>query len=83
MLVSDAAKRGGAASVINYKAKIRNTNFEKDAIDYEGQIELKLKGGKKLVNNFSVKQGPAGDKINFELKVCLLSLPGKIALCYV
>lgn len=68
VLLSDAAKRGGAASTISYKAKATNTNLEKDIINYEGQVELKLNDGKHMLNQFSVKNNPEGDKFKFDLK---------------
>ncbi|KAJ8707317.1 hypothetical protein PYW08_010569 [Mythimna loreyi] len=69
LLLSDAAKRGGAASTIAYKGKVTNTNFENEIINYEGQLEVKLKDGKHLLNTFSLKNNPEGaDKFKFELK---------------
>lgn len=67
-MLSDAAKRGGAASIISYKGKASNTNLEKDIINYEGQVELKLKDGKNLLNTFSLKNNPEGDKFKFDFK---------------
>ncbi|XP_047037209.1 apolipophorins isoform X1 [Helicoverpa zea] len=66
--LSDATKRGGPASIISYKGKIMNTNFDKQIINYEGQVELKLKDGQKMLNTFSLKNVPEGDKFKFDLK---------------
>lgn len=50
-----------------------NTNFEKDTLDYEGQIELKLKNGKQLVNSFSLKNVPIDNgKLKGDVKVRLV-----------
>ncbi|KAH9637818.1 hypothetical protein HF086_017596 [Spodoptera exigua] len=68
VVLSDAAKRGGAASIISYKGKASNTNFDKDIINYEGQVELKLKDGQNLLNTFSLKNNPEGDKFKFDFK---------------
>ncbi|XP_022837131.1 apolipophorins isoform X2 [Spodoptera litura] len=68
VVISDAAKRGGAASIISYKGKASNTNLDKDIINYEGQVELKLKDGKNLLNTFSLKNNPEGDKFKFDFK---------------
>lgn len=70
VVFSDAAKRGGPASTVSYKGKISNTNLDKELVNYEGQVELKLKDGKQLLNTFSVKNNPeGGDKFKFGLKV--------------
>ncbi|XP_075987202.1 retinoid- and fatty-acid binding glycoprotein apolipophorin isoform X2 [Anticarsia gemmatalis] len=76
VLLSDATKRGGAASTISYKGKLSNTNFDKEIINYEGQVELKLKGGKKLLNTFFLKNNPDGDKFKFDFKT---ELTGNLA----
>lgn len=66
---SDAPKRGGPASIISYKAKIAKVNLDKEEIDYEGQVELKLKGGKNLLNVFSFKNIPREDSNALSFKV--------------
>lgn len=71
VVVTDAEKRGGAASTLTYKAKITNTNVEKNTGNYEGQLSLKLKDGKNLENTFTLKNAPEGDKLKFDFKVCL------------
>ncbi|CAH0599019.1 unnamed protein product [Chrysodeixis includens] len=68
VVLSDAAKRGGQASTISYKAKAVNTNLDKDIINYEGQVELKLKDGKHLLYSFAIKNNKDGDKFKFDLK---------------
>ncbi|CAG5023070.1 unnamed protein product [Parnassius apollo] len=68
--LSDAEKRGGPASTITYKGKLINTNIDKDNLDYEGQIELKLRNGKQLLNSFTFKNVPLGeDKFQFDVKI--------------
>lgn len=67
-VLSDAAKRGGKASLISYKAKVTNTNLEKQIIHYEGQIELKLKEGKQLQNAIVLTNDLAGDKFKYNFK---------------
>ncbi|XP_053619006.1 apolipophorins isoform X2 [Plodia interpunctella] len=69
LLISDAPKRGAAGSSIQYRGKVVNTNVEKDVMNYEGQIQLQLKNGKKLVNAFSLVNNPVGDdKFKYEFK---------------
>lgn len=47
-----------------------NTNYEKLELNLEGQIEIKLKDGKNFVNNWYLKNSPAGDgKAKYEYKV--------------
>ncbi|KOB75992.1 Apolipophorin protein [Operophtera brumata] len=69
LLLSDAPKRGAGASTITYKGKIINTDLEKQILDYQGQIDFKLKGGKQLQNTFTLKnQAQGGDKFKFDFK---------------
>lgn len=69
LLLSDAEKRGSAASVISYKGKIVDTDIDKETINYEGQVELRLKDGKQLLNTFYLKNIPEGDRFKFDFKV--------------
>ncbi|XP_026318173.1 apolipophorins-like [Hyposmocoma kahamanoa] len=67
--LSDAPKRGGPASTITFKGKVTNTNYDKQELNLEGQIELKLKDGKNLVNNWYLKNQPEGEgKSQYEYK---------------
>ncbi|KAJ8705174.1 hypothetical protein PYW07_011001 [Mythimna separata] len=69
VVLSDATKRGGPASTLAYKGKLTNTNLDSELVNYEGQVELKLKDGKHLLNTFSLKNNPEGaDKFKFEFK---------------
>ncbi|KAG6438575.1 hypothetical protein O3G_MSEX000068 [Manduca sexta] len=68
MTISDAPKRGSGASTISYKGKVSNSNLDQEIIDYEGQINFKLKDGKNLQSTFSLKNNPDGDKFKYEFK---------------
>ncbi|XP_037295541.1 apolipophorins isoform X2 [Manduca sexta] len=68
MTISDAPKRGSGASTISYKGKVSNSNFDQEIIDYEGQLNFKLKDGKNLQSTFSLKNNPDGDKFKYEFK---------------
>ncbi|RVE54932.1 hypothetical protein evm_000299 [Chilo suppressalis] len=68
LVLSDAVKRGGAASKLVYKAKIVNGDLEKSLYHYEGQVEVHLKDGKQLQNAFVVKNQPEGEKFKFYFK---------------
>ncbi|XP_045779870.1 apolipophorins [Maniola jurtina] len=78
-IFSDATKRGGPASTIKYKAKVTNTNWDKETIDLEGQVELNVQGGKNLLNTFSLKNVPKGPKsdIAFRNEISGTMLPKK------
>ncbi|KAJ0171016.1 hypothetical protein K1T71_013215 [Dendrolimus kikuchii] len=84
---TDSEKKGSAGSSITYKAKAVDSNFEKETINYEGQLEFKLKDGKQLQNSFSVKTVPEGDKIKFDFKTYLtgnmLPKPATLLVSYV
>ncbi|XP_038219067.1 apolipophorins [Zerene cesonia] len=67
LLLSDAAKRGGAASIISYKGKLSNTDFEK-TFDYEGTVEMRLENGRDLQSNFFLKKHPNGEKFDVKFK---------------
>ena len=68
LLLSDSVKRGSASSVISYKGKIVDTDIEKEIINYEGQLEFRLKDGKQLLNTFYLKNIPEGNKFKFDFK---------------
>lgn len=68
-VLSDASKRGEADSSFSYKGKISDTNFDKDVFNYEGQIELKLKDGRKLSDSFALKRVKEGEKFKLEGKI--------------
>ncbi|CAH0764921.1 unnamed protein product [Diatraea saccharalis] len=68
LVLSDAVKRGGAASKIVYKGKIINGDVEKSLYHYEGSVEIQLKDGKQLQNAFILKNQAEGDKIKFYFK---------------
>lgn len=73
--LSDAPKRGGPASTITLKGKVTNTNYEKEQLNWEGQLEIKLKDGKNLVNSWYLKNNPQGDgKSTYEYKVSYAKL---------
>ncbi|CAB3232890.1 unnamed protein product [Arctia plantaginis] len=82
MVISDASKRGAADSSISYKGKVTNANWDKEIFDYQGLIEVKLKDGRKLSDNFAFKRVPEGDKFKFEGKVEVTGnlIPKPIAL---
>ncbi|KPI95250.1 Apolipophorin [Papilio xuthus] len=61
LTLTDSERRGAAGSSFTYTGKVTNTNFDKDTLDYEGQIVLRLKNGKNLVNAFTLKNIPTGD----------------------
>lgn len=65
---------GQAGSSIKYQAKLVNTNFDKFSIDYDGQIEMVLSDGKNLVDSFSFKNVPKGDKYDVAFRVSLICL---------
>ncbi|CAG5023058.1 unnamed protein product [Parnassius apollo] len=68
--LSVTEKRGEPASIITYKGKLINTNYDKDTLDYEGQIELILRNCKQLLNSFTFKNVPLGDdKFQFDVKI--------------
>ncbi|XP_063834944.1 apolipophorins isoform X2 [Ostrinia nubilalis] len=68
VVLSDAEKRGAAASKIAYKGKIINSDVDKGLYHYEGQVDLALKNGKNLQNQFILKNSPKDDKYNFYFK---------------
>lgn len=51
-----------------------NTNYEKEQLNWEGQLEIKLKDGKNLVNNWYLKNQPQGGKTTYEYKVSYTKL---------
>ncbi|XP_022112947.2 apolipophorins [Pieris rapae] len=65
---SDAAKKGGAASTVEYKGRLINTDFEK-SFDYEGSVDIRLSDGRNMVNNFLYKDVPNGDKNDVKVKL--------------
>ncbi|XP_023946306.2 apolipophorins [Bicyclus anynana] len=79
VVLSDASKRGGPASTIVYKSKVTNTNWEKETIDLEGQIEMQINGGKNLLNTFSYKNIPKGKNsdVAFKNEISGTMLPKK------
>ncbi|XP_039760975.1 apolipophorins [Pararge aegeria] len=79
VVFSDATKRGGPASTIKYKGKVTNTNWDKETIDLEGQLELQVNGGKNLLNTFSLKNIPKGKKsdVAFKTEISGTMLPKK------
>ncbi|KAM3956905.1 retinoid- and fatty-acid binding glycoprotein apolipophorin isoform 2-T2 [Aphomia sociella] len=82
LVLSDATKRGGQASVLSYKAKVSNTNIEKGIIHYEGQIDIKLKEGKQLQNAIVLTNNLEGDKFkyNFKYEVTGNLLPKRLSI---
>ncbi|CAG9133770.1 unnamed protein product [Plutella xylostella] len=84
VVLSDAVKRGGAASTLTYKGKLADSNIEKRHFNYEGVVVIKLKDGKNLENNFFVKNTPQGEnKLKYEFKTevtgSLIPKPAAIA----
>ncbi|CAH2098987.1 unnamed protein product [Euphydryas editha] len=81
-VLSDAPKRGGSASTITYKAKLTKTDFNNEIIDYDGQIELRLKEGKNLLTTITFKNTPNGDKSDliFKSEISGSLLPKKAIL---
>lgn len=67
--ISDAPKRGAAASTISYEGKLVQTDIDKEIIDYKGKIDFKLQDGKHLQNTILLKNQPQGDKFKFDFEV--------------
>ncbi|CAK1546590.1 unnamed protein product [Leptosia nina] len=67
LFLSDASKRGGAASTIQYKGKLVDTDFE-NSFDYEGSVQVRLADGRDFVNSVLFKDVPNGDKNDVKFK---------------
>ncbi|CAH2060387.1 unnamed protein product, partial [Iphiclides podalirius] len=68
--ISDSEKRGAAGSAISYKGKIVDTNLDQYTLNYEGQIQLRLKNGKQLTKSIYLKNVPLGnDEFKGEIKI--------------
>ncbi|XP_049881562.1 apolipophorins [Pectinophora gossypiella] len=84
-VLSDATKRGGPASTITFKSKATDTDYDKNKLNIEGQLEVKLKDGKNLQNNFYLKNIPdntGGAKVDFKTDLTgnLVPKPASLSL---